>query len=319
MSFLLWTGICAVLAAIAYFLFIWLPRRRLHRALSEPFPPQWESWLLGLPWYSRLPPELKADLQRKVQGFLHEKKFSGCEGLEVSDQMRVLIAGQACTLLLNRPTTGYRRLRWIYLFPTTFRSRHLEQDEDGLVSNTPSSFLGVSWGNGRVVLAWDSVLAGLADRGDGHNVVLHEFAHQLDQEDGSADGAPLLYTREGYDEWSKVLGHEFERLRSQLRHGRHGLIDEYGATHPAEFFAVVTELFYQRPGAMAGAYPELFKVLGDYYRVDPREWREDATGPALHHAPGTAFHDAPEKARHHTRGAAHQPAPGWPGECPRGS
>ncbi len=294
MGFALWVGICLVAALGAWLLFSWLPRRRLQRALAQPFPPGWEAHLLQLPWYSRMPAELQAQLRLLVQGFLHEKKFAGCEDLEVSDEMRVVIAAQACTLLLNRPHSGYRGLRWIYLFPGAFRNRQPEHGEDGLVSHGRSSFLGVSWSNGKVVLAWDSVLQGLADVSDGHNVVLHEFAHQLDQEDGSADGAPLLYTREGYERWSDVLGHEFEHLRKQLSHGRHGLIDEYGATNPAEFFAVITELFYERPSAMAETYPSLFRVLGEYYRVDPRQWRRDATGPAL----------APE-------------TPGWPGGCPR--
>ncbi|MFV8818721.1 zinc-dependent peptidase [Haliea sp. E17] len=296
MSFLQWVLFCLLLGLAGAALFVWLPRYRRRRALAQPFPPGWEAFLHQLPWFARMPASLQCELRQQVQAFLYDKRFSGCEGLEVTEQMRVVIAAQACTLLLNRPTNGFRGLRWIYLFPTAFRNRQPQHDEDGLVSHARTSFLGVSWSNGRVVLAWDSVQQGLLDNSDGHNVVLHEFAHQLDQEDGSADGAPLLYTREGYRQWSAVLGHEFEHLRNQLHHGRHGLIDDYGATNPAEFFAVITELFYERPRAMARAYPELFRVLKDYYRVDPEQWREDATGPALN----------PQ-------------SPGWPRECPRGS
>ncbi|TGD75710.1 zinc-dependent peptidase [Mangrovimicrobium sediminis] len=281
MTIFQWLAGSALALLCAAAVFVWWPRWRRRRMLRQPFPAAWQAHLAELPWYARLPAALREELQRLVRVFLHEKQFVGCEGLEVSDRMRVIVAAQACLLLLNRPHRGYRDLRWVYLFPGEFRALQPEYDEAGVVSHRRGSLLGVSWENGRVVLAWDSVLQDLADASDGRNVVLHEFAHQLDQEDGAADGAPLLYTREGYRDWSAVLGHEYHRLQAQLARGRESLIDPYGASDPAEFFAVVTELFYERPAAMSSAYPKLFEVLHGYYRVDPRDWRCDARGPSL--------------------------------------
>ncbi|TXS95878.1 zinc-dependent peptidase [Parahaliea maris] len=240
--------------------------------MARPFPEHWQQTLESLPLYSRLESSLQTELRHKVQAFLYRKRFVGCEGLAVTDDMRVTIAAEACLLVINRPSTLYRDLKWIYLYPSTFRSKQPERNEIGVVSKPEGSLLGVSWSNGRVVLAWDSVQRGSADFEDGHNVVLHEFAHQLDQEGGSADGAPLLNSRAAYGVWSKVLSREFAVLQREVERGHRTLIDSYGATNPAEFFAVITELFYERPGAMQATHPELYATLMDYFRVDPRQW-----------------------------------------------
>tara|TARA_R110000823_G_scaffold130015_12_gene257891 strand:- start:3147 stop:3977 length:831 start_codon:yes stop_codon:yes gene_type:complete len=272
MLFWIFVGLVISGSALAYLLLVYLPQQRLQRAQNRPFPAQWQAMLQRLPLYKRLPEPLQRELVQKIKTFLHEKRFVGCDGLAVTDEMRVLIAAQACVLLLNRPTTGYSDLNWIYLYPGEFRSRIPERDHTGVVSHASGSLAGVSWENGRVVLAWDSVRRGMQRDNDGYNVVLHEFAHQLDQEDGSADGAPLLYKRDDYSNWSEVFGREFERLRAALDAGEDTLIDPYGATEPAEFFAVLTELFYERPAALAEHAPELYEALAAYYRVNPREW-----------------------------------------------
>ncbi len=273
---LFWLFVALVLAgsAIAYVLLVYLPRARQRRAQNAPFPSQWQALLEALPLYRRLPATLQRELVGKIKLFLHQKQFVGCDGLAVTDAMRVQIAAQACVLLLNRPTSNYADLEWIYVYPGEFRSRIPERDHAGVVSHASGSLAGVSWENGRVVLAWDSVRHGMQRDNDGYNVVLHEFAHQLDQEDGSADGAPLLYRRDDYSNWSEVFGREFERLRKTLDAGHETLIDPYGATEPAEFFAVVTELFYERPAALAQDAPELYAALAAYYRVNPREWTD---------------------------------------------
>ncbi len=261
----------------AYWLWQALPKWRYQRAINRPFPSSWLDILQQLPVYSWLSAGQQDELQRKVQGFIHQKRFVGCDGLTVTDEMRVTIAAEACLLILNRPSTLYRRLRWIYIFPSGFRERGSRRNEHGIVSKSGHTLLGVSWSNGRVVLSWDSVRSGSDDFSDGRNVALHEFAHQLDQEDGSADGAPLLYTRDAYRVWSEVLGEEFERLRQQADAGQESLLDQYGATNPAEFFAVATELFYERPHAMRHTSPELYTVLQDYYRVEPDLWQQRAS------------------------------------------
>ncbi len=262
--------------AVAYWLWHVVPKWRYKRVVSQPFPQPWLDILDELPIYRWLSLDQQAELRQKVRGFLSQKRFVGCEGLEVTDKMRITIAAEACLLILNRPSTNYRRLRWIYIFPSSFRECNPRQNEYGIVSQAGHALLGASWSNGRVVLSWDSVRSGGADFSDGRNVVLHEFAHQLDQEDGSADGAPLLYTRDAYRVWSEVLGEEFGQLRRQAETGSDSLLDQYGATHPAEFFAVATELFYERPRAMRNAYPELYAVVQDYYRVDPEVWQARA-------------------------------------------
>ncbi|WP_206613432.1 zinc-dependent peptidase [Parahaliea mediterranea] len=272
----IWLGLAIAVLGLVFCLSQALPRWRFERAMARPFPADWLPMLRRLPFYARLDESLQAELRRKIQAFLYRKRFVGCEGLEVTDEMRVLIAAEACLLILNRPSTLYRDLKWIYIYPSTFRSRQPERDEVGVVSQPSGSLLGVSWSNGRVVLAWDSVKRGCADFEDGQNVVLHEFAHQLDQEGGGADGAPLLATRAAYGVWSRVLGREFEELQRAVEQGHPTLIDSYGATNPAEFFAVITELFYERPAAMQSTHPELFATLMDYFRVDPRNWRADA-------------------------------------------
>ncbi len=135
--------------------------------------------------------------------------------------------------------------------------------------------LGEAWGQGVVVLSWDDVRRGAADMRDGQNVVLHEFAHQLDQEDGAADGAPILPGRSRYVAWARVLGAEYEQLRRDASRGRPSVLDDYGATNPAEFFAVATECFFEKPGLLRRRHPELYEELRAYYRQDPARLVED--------------------------------------------
>jgi Mlc titration factor MtfA (ptsG expression regulator) len=267
-----WIILAVTLVAIA--LALWVPRYRLQRALAAPFPDEWVAILeqnIGI--YRNLPAELRRQLRRLIKRFLHEKHFSGAAGLEVSDEMRVTIAAQACMLQLNRNSGLYPRLRYIVLYPSAFVVTGPEMDELGLVSHQARDLLGESWENGKVILAWDSVLHGARNFVDGQNVVLHEFAHQLDTEGGGPDGAPLLAGASSYRSWASALSPEFEELQRDARHNRRSLLDHYGATDPAEFVAVATETFFERPEGMAEQHGELFDVLKAYYRIDPRDWR----------------------------------------------
>jgi Mlc titration factor MtfA (ptsG expression regulator) len=266
-----WLLLGLVAAAIA--LSLWIPRLRLQRALSAPFPEEWERILeRNIEGGRRLPEPLRQRLRQLIKQFLHEKHFSGAGGLEMTDEIRVTIAAEACMLMLNRPGGVYPGLRYIIVYPSAFVVDRAAMDDHGLVASGPRDLLGESWHNGKVILAWDSVLHGSRNFVDGHNVVLHEFAHQLDSEDGSVNGAPLLGGEGSYRSWAAIFSEEFEELQRDSYHGRKSLMDHYGATNPAEFFAVATETFFEKPRQMAENHAELFQALRAYYRVDPGEW-----------------------------------------------
>jgi Mlc titration factor MtfA (ptsG expression regulator) len=222
--------------------------------------------------FSRMPSELQQQLQRFVQQFLHQKKFVGCDGLQITDEMRVTIAGKACMLLLNRPSRVYPDLHMILVYPSAFIVPRAEIGIGGVVTHAHRHLSGESWSDGRVILAWDHVKQGAANFDDRHDVVLHEFAHQLDSESGGTNGAPLLPTRSRYRSWAATLSQEYANLREAAWNQTASALDYYGATDPAEFFAVATETFFEEPVMMAEFHPALFEELGRYYRVDPREW-----------------------------------------------
>jgi Mlc titration factor MtfA (ptsG expression regulator) len=251
------------------------PGWRLKRALRRPMPEQHVDILRrNIPVYARLQAPLQEQLRQRVQQFLFQKKFVGCDGLLVDDEMRLTIAGQACLLLLNRPSRVYPGLDTVLVYPSAFLVPRNQVDEAGVVTETRQDLLGESWGDGRVVLSWDHVRRGASDWTDGQNVVLHEFAHQLDSESGSNNGAPYLGSPARYREWAQVLSRDFASLRSDAYSQQHSVLDHYGATSPAEFFAVATETFYEKPWQMAERHPALFAEFEKYYRVDPREWQD---------------------------------------------
>ena len=247
-----------------------LRRERIRR---QPFPSAWrENLRRRMPVFARLPADLQLQLKKHVQVLLAEKPFIGCAGLVVSDEMRVLIAAQAALLLLNRRVDYFGNLRQVLVYPGAFVVERSDADGSGLTHETRRALAGESWQQGQVLLSWDDVLAGAADPDDGHNVVIHEFAHQLDQERGRANGAPWLGQRERYARWAAVLGAEFNALQERLARGETGVIDAYAATDPAEFFAVVTEHFFEQPTALAAAHPALYGELVQCYRTDPLSW-----------------------------------------------
>lgn len=210
--------------------------------------------------------------QDLIKVFLHDKRFVGCGGLEINDDIRVTIAAQACLLVLNRNSSIYSSLHAILVYPSTFVVHRQVRDEMGLVSENPTAMLGESWDQGKVVLAWDNADHGVRNFHDGHNVVLHEFAHQLDSESGAANGAPLLLTKGAYKSWATVLTREFNQLQADEASGQQGLLDHYGATNPAEFFAVATETFFECPQQLLENHTELYRELAAFYQLDPVTW-----------------------------------------------
>jgi Mlc titration factor MtfA (ptsG expression regulator) len=247
-----------------------MKRRRRNRLREKPFPPEWLRIIeRNFPLYERLPAADQRELLGDIQVFLAEKHFEGCGGLEITDEIRVTIAAQACLLLLHRETDDYPRLDSILVYPSAYVAASVERYPGGIVGEGLSARLGEAWATGAVVLSWDDVRRGAADIHDGHNVVLHEFAHQLDQESGAAEGLPVLERRSMYVAWARVLGAAYERLRSDVARGRPTVLDSYGAKNPAEFFAVATECFFEKPVQLARHHPALYAELREFYRQDP--------------------------------------------------
>ncbi|MBT8037735.1 MAG: zinc-dependent peptidase [Verrucomicrobiae bacterium] len=215
--------------------------------------------------FARLPEGIRDELEGLMHVFMAEKSFEACGGLEfVSGHMQRVISAQACLLLVNRKHDFYRKLRSILLYPSAYKAKNEHGGEDVR--------LGESWNSGSVILAWESVISNGRNDEDGHHVTLHEFAHQLDQVDGVADGVPELSGQGSYREWSMAFGKAFERFQHKLDRGRRTVIDPYGATNPAEFFAVATETFYEKPAQLRKHYPQVYQQLSLYYQVDPIEW-----------------------------------------------
>ena len=255
-------------------------RQRRRSLQSAPFPASWSPILEArCPFYLRLPKEDQQELRRHIQVFLAEKSFEGCGGLVMTDEIKVCIAAQACLLLLHRKTDYYPELRSILVYPSTYFVKETRHVGGGIMEEGHYARAGEAWQHGAVVLAWDAVCQGTANPDDGHNVVFHEFAHQLDFEDGWANGAPALghghdwATRKGrYAAWTRVLSTEFQRLRAETQQGQTVVLDGYGATNPAEFFAVATESFFERPREMREKHSNLYEELKQYYHQDPALW-----------------------------------------------
>lgn len=239
---------------------------RRREIVKMPFPGEYAAILEErLPFYSRLAAEMKTMLHAKILVFLDEIRFEGCAGQEITDEVKLTVSGQASLLLLNDESSFFNLLQVVLVYPSTYVAKALQPD--GTIEE--SVRLGESWMTGTVVLAWDNVVHGIKNTNDGHDVVLHEFAHQLDQQSGSANGAPVLKGLTSYACWAQVLGREYKELKKRKQNFKKTLMDKYGATNPAEFFAVATETFFEKPEKMQEKHPELFEELKKYYRLDP--------------------------------------------------
>ena len=260
-----------VIAAIAV-VAVFLPRWRHRYITGKAFPADWQAIVERRLPFHKLDAQLQKQLHGRIQLFLSRMKFYGCNGLQLTDEIRVTIAAEACLLLLNRKTRVYPRLRYILVYPNAFKTDGEQHNQDGTVSHVKTGLLGQSWSNGKIILSWDDVERGVENFHDGSNVVLHEFAHQLDSESGATNGAPRLI-KNSYQSWAKTLSSEFDSLNKARDYHIKSVMDYYGATNPAEFFAVATETFFEKPQKMEEAHPELFEQLKTYYSVDPRLWQ----------------------------------------------
>lgn len=251
-----------------------LTQRRRRKLRARPFPKDWLATIeRDVPFFSRLSTRDQSELLGHIQVFVAEKRFEGCAGLEVTDEMRVIIATQACLLLLHRKTDYFPLLLTILVYPSGYvaeENHHLEGPvwQEGIAPRLGETGRQM----GTMVLAWDAAKSGASDPSDGKNLVLHEFAHQLDFENHATDGAPALASREEQSSWQQVMQSEFRLLRAADETGIPTLLDTYGATNPAEFFAVSTEAFFERPWLLRARHPRLYAELQNYFRQDPLEY-----------------------------------------------
>jgi hypothetical protein len=247
----------------------WLRERRRKRILAEPFPPEWDAVIdayVPLAW--RLESADRQRLRELVQVFVAEKSWEGCGGLDLTEEMQVIVAANACLLVLDRGIDLYKDVDSILLYPTTVitppRRPFLFETVRTPVGHA-RAISGEAMLHGPVVLAWDAVVAGT--RWDAtSNVVIHELAHKLDMADGTVDGTPPLATDREIAEWARVWSHAFLHF---LGRETPSVIDRYAATNEAEFFAVVTETYFLNPVGLAWEYPALFDQLQRFYH--PRE------------------------------------------------
>jgi Mlc titration factor MtfA (ptsG expression regulator) len=269
-----------LLPLIAGFLFIawllgepyWRDYKRKKTA-KLPFKKEWRKIIQHrMPYFKKMPAHLQLQLKQHIQVFLSEKKFIGFNGITITDDIRITIAAQACLLLLNRKTDYYPKLKTILVYPRAFVKNQQVTNADGVQFMHSTALAGESWGFGKIVLSWQDTLEGAYLPADGHNVVIHEFAHQLDQEDGYSNGAPILSNGQSYDCWADVFSDQFQKLQRQVKNRENTIFDYYGATNPAEFFAVASEVFFEKSEALKHQHPKLYQQMSMYYRIDPTVW-----------------------------------------------
>jgi hypothetical protein len=255
-------------------MFHWIRDHHRDEVRKRPFPPEWDSFVrANVAHYSMLDDAERTELCATMQVFLEEKHWEGCGSLDLTDEIRVTIAAQACLLQLGLPHDYYRNVESILVYPSTVVPPKYQpgvfERVGSPVDDAPTPILGQSFAQGPVILVWDAVLHDARHPEQGHNLVYHEFAHKLDLLDGTADGTPLFDDRDQFAEWVAVCSREFLRLRGLAEKGHKTFLDSYGAKNEAEFFAVATEEFFDRPIALHEHAPDLYGVLSAYYRQDP--------------------------------------------------
>ena len=252
-------------------MFRWLQKKRRRQLTAADFPQRWSQFLEENMWaYRQLSKSQRSRIHDSVQVLVAEKNWEGCDGLKVSDEMCVTIAGQAGLLVLGHSGFYFDRLKTILIFPDTIIGRNMAY-EDGTVQQDQAIF-GAAWRAGVVSLSWQHVLASGRRAADGHNVVLHEFAHVLDGIDGEMGGSPPFGDRDLEQRWATVSRRETDRLHTASLKGERTFLDHYGGSNESEFFAVASESFFERPGGLGANHPEVFELLRELYKVDPRDW-----------------------------------------------
>lgn len=256
-------------------MFGWFRNARRRKLIATAMPAAWTRVLRENLWqYERLNPQQQSRLDAWVRVFVSERRWEGCDGLRLDDPMRVLIAGQAGLLVLGHDDWYFDRTPTILVYPEEYTARDVPRGTGGgFTLVTDEDRAGEAWYRGPIILAWPDVLSGARSTNRGHNLVIHEFSHHLDMiGDPFADGKPPMPDADLDARWDAVVPGEYERLKQQCAAGMRPLMNCYGATNPAEFFAVASETFFQRPAEMKQHMPQLYDVLRRFYRIDPTTW-----------------------------------------------
>ena len=247
----------------------WLPWGSV-RLPTDPIPATWPELLARkVPLAARLASPDRDRLFRLMQLFLRDVPIEGCAGLEVTEEIRVTIAAQACLLLLKMPYPKYTRVRRILVYPSSFVPKTVALPYSGQIARDDVPLRGQAWTSGVVVLGWDAVQRDTRVATDGDNVVLHEFAHMLDAEDGNMDGVPVLDSASAYRAWATLLSAQFAEHLARAERGELTTLNPYGAENRAEFFAVATEAFFEKPVQLRDDQPDLYALLVDFFKLDP--------------------------------------------------
>lgn len=251
-------------------LWSWWKNRQRKRLLAAPFPETWEPLLNShCRQFATLSAEEQQRLRNDARILVSEKHWEGCNGLMITEEIQVTIAAHAALMSLGFPESPFDRLLSILIYPDTFVAKRNTRMSAGAWLESDEPRLGEAWYQGPVILTWREIREQCVDSPSGRNVIIHEFAHLLDMEDRDVNGVPALPDERQYQTWLEVTEAEFDRLQRQTRLGRRTLIDSYGATSPAEFFAVSSETFFEQPDRMQAELPRLYDVLKAYYRQDP--------------------------------------------------
>jgi Mlc titration factor MtfA (ptsG expression regulator) len=261
----------AAVAIVSIALGIKARARRRASEVSQPFPAEWRSLLQqAVPLYRRMPEHVRLRLEPLVRAFLADVQFVGCQGLEITDAMRLVIATQACLLLAGHGPGTYDSLHSVLVYPDEFVVDEVDEDDAGVVTEGTRVLSGQSFEMSRIILSWQDVQES-GGAGEAYNVVLHEFAHYLDHSVGGALTSKSS-KRRSLQRWHEVLEREYEALCDAVDRGEATLIDPYGAEHLEEFFAVATETFFEKAREMRQQHSHLYTELQKFYRLDPARW-----------------------------------------------
>jgi Mlc titration factor MtfA (ptsG expression regulator) len=258
---------------------VFFAKRTQKRIISfiEPFPPEWIALLQKVPLYQRMPEDLRHDLEPLVRQFFTDIEFIGCQGLEITEEMRLTIATQACVLVVSHGFDVLSELHSVLVYPTEFVVDESDVDEAGVVTEGSRAISGQTLDTDKIILSWRDVQEA-GQTNDGYNVVLHEFAHYLDHSVGGGLTAEQIRDADSTTStWHEVLDIEYQSLRDAVDRGAATLIDPYGAEDRAEFFAVATETFFELPRDLAHHHPALYSMLRDFYALDPAAWISPST------------------------------------------